>query len=963
MQTLHTVCVALRHHIDLPSSELDLFWSVCLNPSKHVQGLHSENLEDTISSSPAHVSHFSADEIHSLCDLLVNYVHRDGSLLWLSRDSLLLLVASSSSNEGAGYHIANNSNLCEVLATDMVVLFTDIPRQLIDGNSIDDWPKLLSEVDVQMLKDHPLDKFLDHYEFCCSIMDLSNYMVKENMLTCLYKGFLLPVIGPEIQSVSRPELATATMYLEQILLKSKESKLLPFLLRFLFSDRNATHSDVFASHSFKHEITQALEQSFPLSEFSSFLGSNGFVPAANGNSYMDLFLRRIEASNTLAGIATLSLMNTILDLLCEDVMFELILKYLLSEPHTEVGQLVTNPSSLISSSGKYLALIPPYSSPSLRPNNASEAIRWESSQNGDLSSFRINQSTMANLVTESDLEVIECQRLRNNRMQNCLLEVRKLIAERKAACGDWRFPYDLGNPSPSIVPFAHINGNLLGPLPQSGLQNIRACDTTVNPSGNVSSSTDRNQWEFDGFTQMATEDDSILADLERFSALLRAPTVSTPSFTRKVGANNCKLTSGKRRRLHRQRVKKESTHLEDIKRTSSLYDITYVDIDSDEFAESGENSLHPQADRMIQSTLIRRVSISSTNSATSQQSMELSLTESSEKIPPGLEEITRKGGVSDLMIYLDRIPGENCVYTKSVESRFEAFMRKFDEKNQELELSGNCSEFKGGDVLRGVDSGFASVDSALMKTSSSGLKSLSNEAVSFYPGPFLTAILKLVNEMPSNYLYTNLQVTRLVTHLMALPLSIVRLQLLPLSSQETHSPNAYPNLYTTLKAVRQRFDCYVNLHFSVPLNPSTESAVTFASLVEGLRKTVFPQGKNQAVSHAYRPSVMKSSKRLSWLISRLRLSSLKSALTPSLSSQSSTGSSPTRASGKINCDHEWRTLAMHHLGGIASSSSSNLVPLKTVKDEKSGNIIMALFVFEEFCRELSALCLEHSVAL
>ncbi|VDO03995.1 unnamed protein product [Rodentolepis nana] len=50
---------------------------------------------------------------------------------------------------------------------------------------------------------------------------------------------------------------------------------------------------------------------------------------------------------------------------------------------------------------------------------------------------------------------------------------------------------------------------------------------------------------------------------------------------------------------------------------------------------------------MIQSTLIRRVWTSSTNSATSQKSMELSLTESSEKLPTGVEEITRKGGFSD----------------------------------------------------------------------------------------------------------------------------------------------------------------------------------------------------------------------------------------------------------------------------------------------------------------------------
>nr|CUU00409.1 hypothetical transcript [Hymenolepis microstoma] len=638
------------------------------------------------------------------------------------------------------------------------------------------------------------------------------------------------------------------------------------------------------------------------------------------------------------------------------------IKYLLLNPNAEVRKIVTNPSSFISSAGEYLALIPPYSSPSIRHNNASEAILWESSQNGDLSSFRIDQSTMANSNAGSDLELIECQRLRKNRMHSCLLEARKLIAERKAACGDWCFSYDLGNPSPSIISIAHMNGNLLGPLSQRDLQNTSERDATVNPSANFSSSSDRNQWELDGFTQMTTEDDSILADLERFSALLREPTASTPS-SRKATTKNSKSTSGKKYRLHRQREKKESAQLEDIKRTSSLYDITYVDIDSDEAAESADHSLHPQTDRMTQSTLIRRVSTSSTDSATSHQSMELSLTESSEKLPPGIEEITRKGGVPDLMLYLDRIPGGNCVHTKAVESRFEAFMRKFDERNQEGKIIRNGSEFKDGNVLKGVDSGFASVDSAFMKTSSTGLKISSMETVPFYPGPFLTAILKLVNEMPSNYLYTNLQVTRLVSHLMALPLSIVRLQLLPLSAQESHSPDAYPNLYTTLKAVRQRFDCYVNLHYSVALNPSADSAATFASLVGGLRKTVFSQGKKQAMSHAYRQSVMKSPKRFSWLLSRLRLRSLKSGLTSSLSSQSSTGSSPTRASSKTNCDHEWRALAMYRLGGIVSCPSSSLVPLKSVKDEKSRDIIMSLFVFEEFCRELSALCLEHSVAL
>lgn len=58
----------------------------------------------------------------------------------------------------------------------MVVLFTNIPRQLVESNSIDDWPNLLSALEDQMGKDQPLEKLLDHFEFCCSIMDVSWYL-------------------------------------------------------------------------------------------------------------------------------------------------------------------------------------------------------------------------------------------------------------------------------------------------------------------------------------------------------------------------------------------------------------------------------------------------------------------------------------------------------------------------------------------------------------------------------------------------------------------------------------------------------------------------------------------------------------------------------------------------------------------------------------------------------------------
>ena len=61
-------------------------------------------------------------------------------------------------------------------------------------------------------------------------------------------------------------------------------------------------------------------------------------------------------------------------------------------------------------------------------------------------------------VAKFDVEMIEqhgtnslCSEYYENRMRSYLEEARKLIAERKAACADWCFSYELGNPPPSMV--------------------------------------------------------------------------------------------------------------------------------------------------------------------------------------------------------------------------------------------------------------------------------------------------------------------------------------------------------------------------------------------------------------------------------------------------------------------------------------------------------------------------------
>ncbi|VDN26704.1 unnamed protein product [Dibothriocephalus latus] len=69
---------------------------------------------------------------------------------------------------------------------------------------------------------------------------------------------------------------------------------------------------------------------------------------------------KLQTSIT-TGVATLSLINTLLDFFCEDVTFELILKYLMPlGDQPAVRKLLSDPNTLLISASQFLTLIPPY---------------------------------------------------------------------------------------------------------------------------------------------------------------------------------------------------------------------------------------------------------------------------------------------------------------------------------------------------------------------------------------------------------------------------------------------------------------------------------------------------------------------------------------------------------------------------------------------------------------------------
>ena len=75
--------------------------------------------------------------------------------------------------------------------------------------------------------------------------------------------------------------------------------LLPFLLRFLFSERNSTYPGCMTPHTFRHGVTEALERSFPLSETPFYPCLNEFLGGPHVKTHMDTLLKRIQYCNSL----------------------------------------------------------------------------------------------------------------------------------------------------------------------------------------------------------------------------------------------------------------------------------------------------------------------------------------------------------------------------------------------------------------------------------------------------------------------------------------------------------------------------------------------------------------------------------------------------------------------------------------------------------------------------------------
>lgn len=323
--------------------------------------------------------------------LLIPYVHREGSLGHQARDALLLCMALSQKNSNVGTYIATYSSICPVLVTGLGGLYSRLPNQ-IDIKTVD-WYRITTDDVTEMPE---LTLFMNSLEFCNAVVQVAHTMIRQQLLDFLYQGFLVPVLGPAILQTNVESQVSAMAYLDLIIRSVSEPGLIQIIVRFLLD------ADKF-----------------------------------DGQRILDVLVERLNSNDSRLCMITLSLFDTLLSLNCEDLMLELMLKYLLNCQHVPIShRYKVNRSDPYGSAVEYFLNVAPEIMKKV--NNVLNTNNYNGgSSNGNSNGRNISKTIGANwnhygMNTGETLLAS---------YQAYLLEARNRITQCKHACDQWNNVY------------------------------------------------------------------------------------------------------------------------------------------------------------------------------------------------------------------------------------------------------------------------------------------------------------------------------------------------------------------------------------------------------------------------------------------------------------------------------------------------------------------------------------------
>ncbi|XP_027000683.2 FHF complex subunit HOOK interacting protein 1A [Tachysurus fulvidraco] len=341
-----------------------------------------------------------------LFSLLLPFVHHDGPVGVQARDALALITALSMRDIAVANHITQNTYFCPVLATGLSGLYSWLPAKLeVYGEG---W-HCFDEAD--WMKVPSLVQFLNSLKFCSSVCKVAHHSVRDQLLGYIYNGFLVPVLAPALHKSTLEEVVTTTAYLDLFLRHISDPTLLQTFLIFILKHR---HDNV---------------------------------------NILDTLVSRINTPFQL-GTVSLALFRTLIGLYCEDVMLQLILRYLIPCSHLQSNRRcrLRERDCYSSSAAAFLSLTPlflmagPCTSPTLplKP----DYILWSKVTEGLLMGNTGFEDLFLSVDTFGNSRWINSEPLMYQNYLQYLSDARSMISTSVQACRVWSAPYDGLDPSP-----------------------------------------------------------------------------------------------------------------------------------------------------------------------------------------------------------------------------------------------------------------------------------------------------------------------------------------------------------------------------------------------------------------------------------------------------------------------------------------------------------------------------------
>ncbi|XP_040042465.2 FHF complex subunit HOOK-interacting protein 1A [Gasterosteus aculeatus] len=338
--------------------------------------------------------------------LLIPFIHREGTVGQQARDALLLIMSLSAENERVAKHVSQNTYFCPVLATGLSGLYSSLPAKLEVPSA--EWHCLYKQDWLQMPS---LVQFLNSLEFCNAVIQVAHPDIRDQLVSYIYKGFLVPVLAPALHKFTLEEVMTTTAYLDLFLRTVSEPALLQTFLSFILLHR--------------HESVHIL----------------------------DTLVSRINTPFQL-GTVSLALFRTLIGLYCEDVMLQLVLRYLIPCNHMMLSQrrVVGERDCYSVSAAKILALTPSCCSPdhSPPPLRQLESILFSkgsktpnsTSASEEMEKFSEDDDGTGHSCTIGSELFLDVSYL------HYLYDARQSIGSCLQACRVWSAPYDGEDPPP-----------------------------------------------------------------------------------------------------------------------------------------------------------------------------------------------------------------------------------------------------------------------------------------------------------------------------------------------------------------------------------------------------------------------------------------------------------------------------------------------------------------------------------